>query len=99
MSALLILNYDVHDEGRLQRYRSAASPILLADGAADLLVSTEETHRLAESSSAGTHTVVLRFGSVDDARRVYQSQEYEPMLTERLEATTPRFAVIVPTSS
>ena len=96
MSALLILNYDVHDAEALERYRTAAAPVLVGDGAGRLVVSTDQTVLLAESRGAGTHTVVLAFASVAAAVEVYESEAYRPCLVDRLRAVTPRFAVVVP---
>jgi uncharacterized protein (DUF1330 family) len=99
MSALLILNYDVHDQTVLERYRTAAAPVLIGDGAGELIVSTDQTMGLAEHPHAGTHTVVLRFSSTSAALTTYTSRAYQPMLEERLRAVTPRFAAIVPLPS
>lgn len=94
--ALLSLTYDVHDPDRLARYRDAAAPALLGEGGGVLVTSTAETEHLVEAQSRGSHTVVLRFDDADHARRVYESEAYQQVVDERLAATTPRIAMIVP---
>lgn len=98
MPALLILNYDVHDAAALERYRTAAAPILVGERGGELMVSTDQTVALAESRAAGTHTVVLRFASVETATEIYESEAYRPLLADRLRAVSPRFAAVVPVS-
>ena len=98
MAALLILNYDVHDAKALGRYRTAAAPVLVGAGAGELMVSSDQTVGLAESPAAGSHTVVLRFASVESAHEVYESEAYRPLLADRLRAVSPRFAAVVPLS-
>lgn len=93
MPALLILNYDVHDPDRLAAYRELAGPMLAASGAR--VVTTPDTVDLGESAPAGTHTVIWRFPSLDQARQVYDSDGYQAVLADRLAASTPRFAVLV----
>ncbi|WP_433566624.1 DUF1330 domain-containing protein [Nocardia sp. CA-151230] len=44
----------------------------------------------------GTHTVVLRFRDIEQARAVYDSADYQDLLDERLAATVPFAAMIVP---
>lgn len=96
MSALLILNYDVHDTARLQAYRRAATPVLAAADAV-LMASTDATVHLAEAEPGGSHTVVLWFADVETALAAYHSADYQSLLAERVAATTPRSAVVVPT--
>ncbi|MEU6587172.1 DUF1330 domain-containing protein [Nocardia sp. NPDC046763] len=98
MTALLILNYDVTDSRRLDIYREAAAPVLLGPGRGELLASTDRTVHLGEGggSAGGTHTVVLRFRDIEQARAVYDSADYQDLLDERLAATVPFAAMIVP---
>ncbi|MER6502819.1 DUF1330 domain-containing protein [Streptomyces sp. NPDC001455] len=98
MPALLILNYDVTDPQRLDSYRRAAAPVLLGPDAGELLASTDRTVHLSEGGrpAGGTHTVVLRFADVEQARAVYESEQYRELLEERLAATRPFTAMIVP---
>ena len=97
MAALLILNYDVVSEEALAAYRQAAAPVLLGPGRATLVASARDVEYLPEGSAQGTHTVVLRFPDLETARRTYASEAYRSHLEARLRATTPRFAMLVPT--
>ena len=96
MPAFLVLTYDVTDADRLLRYRETATPALLGPGGGELVVSTSDTVHLPEAPSAGTHTVILRFEDGDHARRIYDSDAYQAVVGERLAATTPRVARIIP---
>lgn len=96
MPALLILNYDVHDEEALLAYRQVAGPMLTGPGQGERLATTAETVDLGEAGPAGTHTVVLRFPTVEAARKAYDAPEYQAVVGDRIAATTPRVAMIVP---
>jgi len=96
MAAFLVFTYDVTDNDRLLRYREAATQSLLGPGGGELVASTSKTVHLAEATSEGTHTVILRFQDAEHAHRVYTSEGYRAILNERLAATTPRIAMIVP---
>jgi len=78
-------------------YRAVAAPILTAPGRGERLVTTTETIDLNEAAPVGATTVVLRFPSVAAATEAYRSAGYQAVLGERLDATTPRVAMIVPT--
>ncbi|MGF1430284.1 DUF1330 domain-containing protein [Kitasatospora sp. LaBMicrA B282] len=98
MTALLILNYHVSDQQRLDAYRKAATPVLLGPDRGEMLVGTDRTLHLGEGGrpTGGTHTVVLRFADVERAEAVYHSAEYQELVPERLAATEPFAAMIVP---
>ncbi|MFB7909813.1 DUF1330 domain-containing protein [Kitasatospora sp. NPDC059146] len=96
MPALLILNYDVTDPERLEAYRQGAAAVLL--GPAELVASTDRTVHLGEGGRppGGSHTVVLRFADAEQAHAAYASDAYRGLLEERLAATVPFTAMIVP---
>lgn len=95
MTALLVLNYDVHDDDLLHTYREAAAPVILGSSG-QLVTSTDSTHHLGEGdTSGGTHTVVLAYADVAEALARYESTEYRALLEQRLAATTPRAAFVV----
>lgn len=96
MAAFLILTYDVLDAPALSSYRAAATQALLGPDAGELVVSTDRTEHLPEAGSAGTHTVVLKYRDAAHARRVYESTAYQAVIGDRLAATVPRVAMIVP---
>lgn len=97
MPALLILNYDVHDEAALMAYRQVAGPMLTGPSKGERVATTADTVDLGEGGPAGTHTVVLRFASVEAARQAYDAAEYQAVIGDRIAATTPRVSMIVPT--
>jgi uncharacterized protein (DUF1330 family) len=95
--ALLILNYDMHDEAALMAYREVAGPMLTGPGKGERVATTAETVDLDEGGPVGTHTVVLRFPTVEAAQQAYDAAEYQAVIGDRLAATTPRISMIVPT--
>lgn len=98
MPALLIINYDITDAERLDAYREQATAALIELGGGTLLAMTDSTVDLGEGNGAAATTVILEFPSTESARRAFASDEYQAVIGERIEATNPSFAVIVPTS-
>jgi len=97
MGALVIVNYDINDAEALEAYRVKASPVLTAGGAGRV-ANTDVTVDLGEGEAVvGKRTVVLRFDSVEAAKKVWLSDEYQALAAERWAATTPRLAMIVET--
>jgi uncharacterized protein (DUF1330 family) len=96
MSAYMILNYDVTDAEALASYREVATPMLFGPGLGEVVAAADMSVPLPEGGPVGTHTVILRFADVDHARSVYGSQSYQAVIGERLAATQPRFAMIIP---
>jgi uncharacterized protein (DUF1330 family) len=97
MPALLIINYDVTDTERLDAYRAPAGAALMGPGKGSAVAVTHDTIDLGEGSGAGATTVILEFSSVEAARESFASPEYQAVIGERLAATEPRSAIIVPT--
>ncbi|MFV1963394.1 MAG: DUF1330 domain-containing protein [Acidimicrobiia bacterium] len=97
MPALLIINYDVTDAERLDAYREPAGVALLGPGKGSPVVVTHDTIDLGEGGGAGATTVILEFPSVESAREAFTSPEYQAVIGERLAATDPKSAIIVPT--
>jgi len=97
MPALLIINYDVTDAERLDAYREPAGVALLGPGKGSPVVVTHDTIDLGEGSGAGATTVILEFPSVESAQEAFASPEYQAVIGERLAATNPKSAIIVPT--
>ena len=92
--ALLILNYDVKDEKAFASYRAAATTVI--EGAlGQVLVSTSSTTHLVEASRRGTRTVVIWYPSRQEAERCYWSIEYQSILPDRIDATSPHVAMLV----
>ncbi len=99
MGALLIINYDVTDPERLKAYRAPAGEALVGDAPdkGTARVFTRDTVDLGEGAGGGTNTVALEFESVEAAQAAYASEAYQAVVGERLAATDPKFAIIVPT--
>lgn len=91
----MILNYDVLDREGLAGYREAAGPIIVGPDAGEVVAVSQDTVDLDEGPPAGTDTVVLRFSSVERAREVFESAEYQAVVSERYRHTTPKAAFIV----
>ena len=48
-----------------------------------------------EGERAGHQTVVLKFESMDKAKEIYESGEYQAVVGKRHDATSKHFAVLV----
>lgn len=96
MSALLIINYDVTDAERLDAYRDSAVAALVGPEKGALSAVTNDTVDLGEGNGAGATTVILKYPSTDSAQLAFDSAKYQAVIGERLAATKPSFAIIVP---
>ena len=96
MAALLIINYDVTDTERLDACRASAVIGLVELGEGTVLAVTDSTVDLGEGNGAGATTVILGFSSAESAQRAFASDEYQAVVGERIAATNPSFAIIVP---
>jgi len=97
MAAFLVINYDVTDAEALDVYRQKAIPVLAGPGRGAPRVIADETIDLGEGNGVGTDTVILEFPSVQAAQEAFDSDAYQNIVEDRLGATVPRFAMIVPT--
>ena len=61
---------------------------------AKLLAFDPDSQRV-EGDTAGAQTVVLEFESMEKAKQIYESGEYQEVLPTRLAATSNHFAVLV----
>ena len=94
MSAYLIVNYDVDNPELYQEYQAGAGPALQIGSECELLVFDPATTQI-EGDGAGHQTVVLKFESMEKAKEVYESGEYQAVVGKRLDATSKHFAVLV----
>jgi uncharacterized protein (DUF1330 family) len=74
MSAYLVYNYSVTDQDKYEAYPPAAMPTL-AGFDVEVLVADYQSEALEGSPAAVT--VVLRFPSKEEARRWYDSADYQ----------------------
>ena len=95
MSAYLIVNYDVDDADAYAEYQKGAVPALKVGSDAKILVVDPESHVVEGGDTVGRQTVVLEYESVEKAKEVYESGEYQAVVGQRHAATSKHFAVIV----
>ena len=94
MPAYLIVNYDVQDPKLYGEYAAAAGPAMKIGKDCQLLAFDPKTEQV-EGNGAGHQTVVLRFESKEEARRVYESAAYQAVIGKRLDATSKHFAILI----
>lgn len=94
MSAYLIVNYDVDDADLYGEYQKGAGPALRIGAECEVLVLDPATQQI-EGEGAGHQTVVLKFESMDTAKEIYESGEYQAVVGKRHDATSKHFAVLV----
>ncbi len=97
MGALLIINYETTDLEAMESYRKKGGEHLVVNGGGRPLVFTDDTIDLGEGNGVGPSTVVLQFDSVEDAKAAFYGDGYQSIVDERLAASNPSYAQIVPT--
>ena len=94
MSAYLIVNYDVTDPDLYGEYQGGAPAALRIPDECKVVVFDPATTTV-EGDGAGHQTVVLEFESVEKAKEIYESGEYQAIVGKRHAATSKHFAVLV----
>lgn len=94
MSAYLIVNYDVDNPELYADYQGGALPALRIGTECEVLVLDPASEQL-EGEGAGKQTVVLKFESMEKAKEIYESGEYQAIVGKRHDATSKHFAVLV----
>jgi len=94
MSAFLIVNYDIENPELYGEYQAGAMAALRIGSECEVVVFDGESQRL-EGETSGHQTVVLKFDSMEKAREIYESGEYQAVVGKRLEGTSKHFAVLV----
>lgn len=94
MSAYLIVNYDVDNPELYGEYQQGAGPALKIGTDCKLLVLDGDSTQV-EGEGAGKQTVVLEFESMEKAKEIYESGEYQAVVGKRHDATSKHFAVLV----
>ncbi len=94
MSAYLIVNYDVENPELYGEYQAGAASALRIGSECEIVVFDPESTRV-EGESTGKQTVVLKFESVEKAKEIYDSGEYQAIIGKRHDATSKHFAVLV----
>jgi uncharacterized protein (DUF1330 family) len=96
MSAFLIVNYDIDNPELYGEYQAGAIPALKVGTDCEVVVfDTDSQH--VEGDHTGRTTVVLKFESMEKAREIYDSGEYQAVVGKRLAASSNHFAVLVNT--
>lgn len=94
MSAYLIVNYDVDDADMYREYQGGAMGALRIGSECEVVVLDPDSTQV-EGEGAGKQTVVLKFDSVEKAKEIYESGEYQAIVGTRHAATSKHFAVLV----
>lgn len=94
MSAYLIVNYDVDDADKYAEYQGGALGALRIGTECDVLALDPDTQQI-EGEGAGKQTVILKFESMDKAKEIYESGEYQAIVGTRHAATSKHFALLV----
>lgn len=94
MTAYLIVNYDVENPELYGEYQQGAAPALKIGSDTKLLVFDPASEQI-EGEGAGRQTVVLEFESMEKAKEIYESGEYQAVVGKRHDATSKHFAVLV----
>jgi uncharacterized protein (DUF1330 family) len=94
MSAYLIVNYDVDDTEMYKQYQGPAGAALKIGSECELLVLDGASEQI-EGKGAGKQTVVLKYESMEKAKEIYESGEYQAIVGTRHAATSKHFAVLV----
>ena len=94
MPAYLIVNYEVEDPALYGEYAKAAGPAMKIGSECQLIAFDPSTDRI-EGEAAGRQTVVIQFESKEQARKLYESGEYQAVIGKRLRSTSKHFAILV----
>ena len=93
MAAYLIVNYDVDDAELYGDYTGGSGAALRVGSDSHLVVFDADSVIL--EGSPGHQTVVLEFESMEKAKEIYESGEYQAVIGKRLDATSKHLAVLV----
>ena len=96
MSAFLIVNYDIDNPELYGEYQAGAIAALRIGTDCEVVVFDADSQHV-EGEAAGRQTVVLKFESMDKAREIYDSGEYQAIVGRRHDASSNHFAVLVNT--
>jgi len=96
MSAFLIVNYDVENPELYREYQAGSVSALRVGTECDVVVFDQDSQHV-EGEHTGRQTVVLKFESMEKAREIYDSGEYQAVVGKRHAATSNHFAVLVNT--
>jgi uncharacterized protein (DUF1330 family) len=93
MPAYLIVNYNIENSEQYGEYSAAAGPILKIGEVSQILAIDPKSEKL--EGTPGNQTIILSFDSMEAAREIYESGEYQKLIPIRKAATSNHFAVLV----
>ena len=93
MPAYLIAHYNVDDKALYGEYQKGAGPALKIGSEAKLLVLDPASNQV-EGEPGGVQTVVIEFESMEKAKEIYESGDYQAVVGKRLNATSLQYAVL-----
>jgi uncharacterized protein (DUF1330 family) len=96
MSAFLIVNYDIDNPELYGEYQAGAIGALRVGTDCEVVVFDGDSQHV-EGDKTGRQTVVLKFESMEKAREIYNSGEYQAIVGKRHDASSNHFAVLVNT--
>ena len=86
MPAFVIALQVIHDRDELNKYRAHVHDVL--DKYEGKIIISNEDVEILEGKWPYTKTVVISFPSIEQARRWYESKEYQDIIKYRIRATT-----------
>ena len=86
MAVYFIAQYKVNDSGLYGAYQQGAGPTIAKYGGE--LVAFDVAAATIEGEPPGPQTVILKFESAEQARKWYDSPDYQAVVGKRLAATT-----------
>ncbi len=92
MSVYIVARIQIDDRDEYTRYEAGFMDVF-AKYAGELLAVDEAVETL-EGEWPGTRTVILRFPSREDARRWYDSSEYQELAQHRFRASQGNIAIV-----
>jgi uncharacterized protein (DUF1330 family) len=84
MAGYLIANLEIHDPATFARYREQVSPLIAQFGGRYIVRGGDL--QVLEGQLPFQRLVVLEFPSLAEARRFYDSPEYQPVMQLRLDS-------------
>ena len=82
MSAFMVAQIDIHDPERYQSYLAGFMPIFERYGG-ELLATSKGVTEVIEGAWAHPRTVIMKFPSLDHARRWHADPEYQILAEHR----------------
>lgn len=92
MPAYIIAQLVINDREEYNKYRSGVHDIL-DKYKGEIIVSNEEVE-IIEGEWPYTKTIVIRFPSVEQAKRWYESPEYQKVVQHRFRGTTTNLILV-----